>query len=45
MSKLIIDVTGEKIFLMVITNNDIYNINKENTKINYEKLTLIINDS
>ena len=44
MSKLIIDVTGEKIFLMIITNNDIYNITKENTKINYEKLTLIIND-
>ena len=44
MNKLIIDVTGEKIFLMIITNNDIYNITKENTKINYEKLTLIIND-
>ena len=44
MSKLIIDVAGEKIFLMIITNNDIYNITKENTKINYEKLTLIIND-
>jgi len=44
MSKLIIDVTGEKIFLMIINNNDIYNITKENTKINYEKLTLIIND-
>ncbi len=44
MNKLIIDVTGEKIFLMVITNNDVYNITKENTKINYEKLTLIIND-
>ena len=44
MSKLIIDVTGEKIFLMIITNDDIYNITKENTKINYEKLTLIIND-
>ena len=29
---------------MIITNNDIYNITKENTKINYEKLTLIIND-
>ena len=41
---MIIDVAGEKIFLMVITNNDIYNITKENTKINYEKLTLIIND-
>ena len=44
MSKMIIDVAGEKIFLMIITNNDIYNITKENTKINYEKLTLIIND-
>ena len=44
MNKLIIDVAGEKILLMIITNNDIYNITKENTKINYEKLTLIIND-
>ncbi len=44
MNKLIIDVTGEKIFLMIITNNDIYIINKENTKINYDKLALIIND-
>ena len=44
MNKLIIDVVSEKIFLMVITSNDIYNITKENTKINYEKLTLIIND-
>ena len=44
MNKLIIDVTGENFFLMVITNNDIYNITKENTKINYEKLTLIIKD-
>ena len=44
MNKLIIDVAGEKIFLMIITNNDIYNITKDNTKINYEKLTLIIND-
>ena len=44
MNKLIIDVTGEKIFLMVITSNDIYNITKENTKINYDKLTLIVDD-
>ncbi len=44
MNKLIIDVTGEKILLMIIINNDIYNITKDNTKINYEKLTLIIND-
>ena len=44
MNKLIINAAGEKIFLMVITSNDIYNITIENTKINYEKLTLIIND-
>ena len=44
MNKLIIDVTGKKIFLMIITSNDIYNISYDNTKINYEKLTVIIND-
>ena len=44
MNKLIIDVVSDKIFLMIITNDDIYNITHENTKINYEKLTLIIND-
>jgi len=44
MNKLIIDVASEKIFLMIITSNDIYNITKENTKINYEKLALIISD-
>ena len=44
MNKLIIDVTNEKIFLMIIINDDIYNITHENTKINYEKLTTIIND-
>ena len=44
MNKLIIDVANEKIFLMIITNGNIYNITHENTKINYEKLTIIIND-
>ena len=44
MSKLIIDAVNEKIFLMVITKDNIYNITKENTKINYEKLSLIIRD-
>ena len=44
MNKLIIDVANEKIFLMIITNGNIYNITCENTKINYEKLTVIIND-
>ena len=44
MKKLIIDVVNKKIFLMIIINNYIYNITHDNTKINYEKLTLIINN-
>tara|TARA_B100001769_G_scaffold252306_1_gene226582 strand:- start:284 stop:670 length:387 start_codon:yes stop_codon:yes gene_type:complete len=44
MNKLIIDVANEKIFLVIITINDIYSITHENTKNNYEKLTTIIND-
>ena len=42
MNKLVIDAASEKIYLMVITKNDIYNITKENTKINYERLVLIV---
>jgi tRNA threonylcarbamoyladenosine biosynthesis protein TsaB len=44
MNKLIVDVANEKIFLMIITLTNIYNITYENTKINYEKLTPIILD-
>ena len=44
MNKLIIDIANEKIFLMIITKDDIYNITKDNTKINYERLTLIVED-
>ena len=44
MNKLVIDVVNEKIFLMLITNKNIYNITYDNTKINYEKLTMIIDD-
>ena len=44
MNKLIIDVASKEIFLMIITSTNIYNITYENTKINYEKLTIIIND-
>ena len=44
MNKLIIDVAEAKIFLMVITSNDIYSITHDNTKINYEKLTLLIKE-
>ena len=44
MNKLIIDAASEKIFLMIISKASIYNITHENTKINYEKLIIIIND-
>ena len=42
MNKLVIDAASEKIYLMVITKDDIYNISEENTKINYERLILIV---
>ena len=44
MSKLIIDAANDSIFLMVINNNDIYNITHENNKTNYEKLMILINN-
>tara|TARA_A100000164_G_scaffold159501_1_gene141415 strand:- start:437 stop:874 length:438 start_codon:yes stop_codon:yes gene_type:complete len=44
MTKLIIDVAGEDIFLMIINNNDIYNISHKNSKTNYEKLMILINE-
>ena len=44
MNKLIIDAVGENIFLMVICNNGIYNISHENSKTNYEKLMILINN-
>jgi tRNA A37 threonylcarbamoyladenosine modification protein TsaB len=44
MNKLILDVANDKIFLMIITSSNIYNITHENSKINYEKLTTLIND-
>ena len=44
MNKLIIDVTNVNLFLMIITNASVYNITHENTKNNYEKLSIIIND-
>ena len=43
MIKLIIDAAKDKIFLMIINNTINYSITHENTKINYEKLTLLIN--
>ena len=44
MNKLIIDAAKENIFLMIISNKDIYSISHENTKTNYERLIILIND-
>jgi len=44
MNNLIIDAANEKIFLMLIKNKNIYSVSHENSKTNYEKLTILIND-
>ena len=44
MNKLIIDAAGENIFFVLINNKDIYNITHSNSKTNYEKLTILINE-
>ena len=44
MNNLIIDAANEKIYLMLIKNENIYSISHENSKTNYEKLTILIND-
>ena len=44
MNKLIIDAAKDKIFLMIIINDINYSITHENSKINYEKLSILIND-
>ena len=44
MNKLIIDAANDNIFLMIIKNHNIYNISHDNSKTNYEKLTILIND-
>ena len=44
MNKLIIDAAQDKIFFMIISKDNNHNITYENTKINYEKLSILIND-
>ena len=44
MSNLIIDAAKDKIFLTHIVNKNIYTCSHENSKINYEKLTILINE-
>ena len=44
MNTLIIDAANEKIFLMIIKSKNIYKASYDNSKTNYEKLTILIND-
>tara|TARA_Y100000992_G_scaffold208480_1_gene142872 strand:- start:157 stop:543 length:387 start_codon:yes stop_codon:yes gene_type:complete len=44
MNELIIDATKDKIFLMIIINDSKHYITHENSKSNYEKLILLINE-
>ena len=44
MNSLIIDAASEKIFLMIIKSKNIYSASHENSKINYEKIMVLIND-
>jgi len=44
MTKLILDAARDKIFLMIIDEHINYNISYENSKTNYEKLTLLITE-
>ena len=44
MTKIIIDAANEKIFLMIIDNSNVYSVSHKNSKTNYEKLMILIND-
>ena len=44
MNKLIIDATKNEIFLMIMNKDNNYSITHENTKNNYEKITLLIKE-
>ena len=44
MNKLIIDAANSNIFLMIVTKDDNYSITHENTKANFEKMVILINN-
>ena len=44
MNSLIIDAAKEKIFLVLIKTKNIYSVSHENSKTNYEKLSILISD-
>ena len=44
MNSLIIDAAGDKIFLTLIVDKNIYTCSHENSKINFEKMIILINN-
>ena len=44
MTKLIIDAASDKVFFMIIVNGNNYNVSHENSKKNYERLIILLND-
>ena len=44
MKNLIIDATGKKILLIIINDKNIYTSSHENSKSNFDKITILIND-
>ena len=44
MNKLIIDAAKKNIFFMIVTKDTKYSITHENTKVNFEKMIILIND-
>ena len=44
MNSLVIDATSTKIFLVIINSKNIYTSTHENSKSNFDKLTIFIND-
>ena len=44
MNKLIIDATKRNIFFMIVNKNNNYSITHENTKVNFEKMVILINN-
>ena len=44
MNKLIIDAAKKNIFFMIVTKDTKYSITHENTKVNFEKMVILINN-
>ena len=44
MNKLIIDAAAERIFFMIISTGSVYSVSHQNSKTNYEKLIMLIDD-